>query len=125
MPENKENEVQASDPILRELVERVESLPRTDHMTLPAVMVNEIDDETRARMASIKAVNDARNPDDVIDESGKTLAQVRREFEFGVSEEDEEGGKHSFKFEEGEHGIQKVTVIPPVHKVINAEGEVE
>jgi hypothetical protein len=115
----------ASDSTVRELQKTVDALPRTDHMTLPAIMITEIDEETLARMASVEAINKATKPDEVIDEEGKTLQQVRNEFEFGVTNLDDEAGKHEFIVEGNARETESVTVVPPVAVVVNAEGEEE
>ena len=115
----------ATDSNIRELQQTVAALPRTDHMTLPAIQVAEIDEQTRARAAAIVAINNARNADDVVDEeTGKTLGQVKSEFEYGVSDMNEEAGKHEIQINETENGLETVTIIPPVREVTNEQGEV-
>jgi hypothetical protein len=101
--------VSSADTTVRELEASIENLPRTDHMTLPALMVNTIDAETAARMKTIETINEAKKPDDVVDETGRTFQQVRNQFEFGVTELDEKGSKH--EFEVGSDG--SITVIAP------------
>jgi hypothetical protein len=126
---NKKEEVQqnkrATDSTLRALQDTVDSLPRTDHMTLPAVQITAIDDETIAKMRMISEINKAKNAEDVVNEEGLTLGQVRNQFLYGVTDANEEGAKHEVVVNETEDGRESVTIIAPVIEVTNADGEVE
>lgn len=88
----------------------VDEFPRTDGMTLPSVMITEIDEETVARMSAISAVNHAVDPETVIDENGKTLQQVRNEFAYGVADLNDEGPKHQLEIvnEDGKIGVKVI-----------------
>ncbi len=102
-----------ADGAVKDLMELVESLPRTDHRTLPAVGVTILDEDTAIRMRAIAAINSATDPDEKVDETGRTLQQVRNEFEFGVSDLNEEGPKHTFEVSKSEDGTGEVKVIAP------------
>lgn len=102
-----------ADNAVRELMDMVERLPRTDGMTLPAVGITIIDEETAARMKAIAAINAATDPNVVIDEEGKTLQQVRNEFTYGVTNLDETGAKHTFEVTTDENGNSAVKITAP------------
>ncbi len=122
---NKEEIKQSSDANIRALQNIVEGLPRTDHMTLPAIQITEIDPETRTRLGMIADINKSKNDEDVIGKEGRTRSQIRNEFMYGVSDLSEEGAKHQLVVNEGEEGRESVTIIAPVIEVTNADGEVE
>jgi hypothetical protein len=117
------NQALSTDSTIRELQETVNALPRTDHMTLPAIQVTRVDDETRARQQAIVDINNAKSEKTKIGDTGKTLGEIRNEFMYGVSDLSKEGPKHELIVKEGKEGTQSVTIIPPVIKIVNAEGE--
>lgn len=121
--EELKNETLATDSTVRELQQTVAALPRTDHMTLPAIQIVEIDDETRARAQAIVDLNNAKSGK--IGKTGKTKEQIANEFMYGVTNLDDAAEKHQIEVKEGKNGVQSVTVIPPVIKVTNEQGEVE
>lgn len=121
--EELKNETLATDSTVRELQQTVNALPRTDHMTLPAIQVVEIDDETRARAEAIADINNSKSGK--IGKTDKTLEQIRNEFRFGVSNLDDEAGKHEIVIKEGKEGTQSVTIIPPAITIVNSEGKEE
>jgi hypothetical protein len=127
--ENKKEVIQedrrAADSTIRALQETVDSLPRTDHMTLPAVQITAIDEETLARMRMISEVNKGGDSEAVVNEEGLTLGAVRNQFLYGVTEGEERGSKHEIVVNSTEDGSESVTIIPPVIEVQNAEGELE
>lgn len=118
-------ETLATDSTIRELQQTVNALPRTDHMTLPAIQVTEIDEETVARMQAVADINDARSDKAKVGKTGKSLEQIRNEFKFGVSDLSQEAGKHEIIVKEGKDGVQSVTIIPPAITIINSEGKEE
>ena len=118
---NEENKVMSTDSTIRELQEIVDVLPRTDHMTLPAIQITEIDDETLARMQAIADINDAKSDKEKVGD--KTVGQVKNEFMYGVSDLDQEAGKHELVVKEGREGTRSVTVIPPVIKATDEDGK--
>lgn len=101
-----------------ELKALVDSYPRTDGMTLPAISVTEIDPETVARVDVISKIHNAENDGVVVDSEGRTVAQVRNLIEFGVADLDgnlpEGAGKHEVTT--AEDGT--VTIVSP-----NTEGD--
>jgi hypothetical protein len=123
--EELKKETMATDSTIRELQATVNALPRTDHMTLPAIQVTRIDDETLARMQAVADINDATSGKDKIGKTGKTLEQVKNEFMYGVSDLSDEAGKHELVVKEGKSGTQSVTIIPPVIKVTGKDGKEE
>lgn len=116
--EETRTESKATSPTVRELQNTVESLPRTSHMTLPAVSITKIDDETLASMKRMSEINKATSYEDEVGE--QTVGEIRRKFVYGVSGDSEEGAKH----EVIENDDMSVTVIPPARKITDASGEV-
>ena len=105
---NEENKVMSTDSTIRELQEIVDVLPR-------------IDDETLARMQAIADINDAKSDKEKVGD--KTVGQVKNEFMYGVSDLDQEAGKHELVVKEGREGTRSVTVIPPVIKATDEDGK--
>lgn len=103
-------ELTSTDSTLRELKETVDSLPRTDHMTLPAIQIAKIDDETKARMEAISKINNATKSDEVVTEDGRTLQEIRNEFEFGVTDLSDEGFKHKLTLSKDSEGNETLKV---------------
>ena len=61
-----DNKVNTSnDTTIMELQEIVNNLPRTDHMTLPAVQITKIDEETKTRSEDIVKINESRDMSEV------------------------------------------------------------
>lgn len=97
MEKNKTTETNAVKSVVEQLEASIQNLPRTDFMTLPAVMVTSIDEETLERMKAISEINAATDKDTKIGSTGKTFGEIVNEFKFGVASLEEIGEKHSFK----------------------------
>lgn len=118
---NEEKKVMSTDSTIRELQQVVDALPRTDHMTLPAIQITEIDEETQARMQAIADINNAKSDKEKIGD--KTVGQIKNQFAYGVSDMDEEAGKHEIIVKEGREGTRSVTIIPPVIIGVDENGK--
>jgi hypothetical protein len=108
------NKITPAEALADELKASIENLPRTDHMTLPAVQIVRIDEEAEARFNRTVAVNHATSADEVVTEDGKTLEQVRNENLFGVTNLDDKAAKHTIKVD-GDN----VIIVAPIK---DAEG---
>lgn len=111
-------EVTITDTTVNELKQTVDALPRTDFMTLPAVNIVTIDDETLRQMEMTRRMNAGGNPDDVVnDQNGITRQQYRDMIEFGVMPDGsvpEGSGKHTFDVNTAADGsVESVTINPP------------